>query len=415
MKKLVLIFLTVFALYANAQDNTQWATTWATAPEFTGKSDMPQTTELTDCSVREIIHVSFGGKQLRMQFSNEFSKEPVEIKSVYIANLTADENGRNDLPGTDYTAIVKKSVRYLTFNGKRNVTIDAGQAIFSDATNFNLQPLQRLSITICYGKTPVNATSHRGSRTTSYIMKGEAKPGKKFITFEKLDHWYSISSLDVNGEGNECIPAIGNSITDGRGTTTNLQNRWTDIANEHLIGRQNNPAGIEYGVVNLGIGGNCVLNGGLSEPAVKRFERDVMSQRNFKYIIIYEGINDIGGSNGRSEQVARELMDAYKRFIKTAHERGVKVLMATILPFGKSFYDEGNWFKEAARQTVNQWIRTSKDIDGVIDFDEVMRDPQNPLQLREEWQEDWLHPNAKGYEVMGRYAAERIQALTAGK
>lgn len=415
MKKLVLLFLTVFALYANAQDNTQWATTWATAPEFTGKSDMPQTTELTDCSVREIIHVSFGGKQLRMQFSNEFSKEPVEIKSVYIANLTADENGRNDLPGTDYTAIVKKSVRYLTFNGKRNVTIDAGQAIFSDATNFNLQPLQRLSITICYGKTPVNATSHRGSRTTSYIMKGEAKPGKKFITFEKLDHWYSISALDVNGEGNECIPAIGNSITDGRGTTTNLQNRWTDIANEHLIGRQNNPAGIEYGVVNLGIGGNCVLNGGLSEPAVKRFERDVMSQRNFKYIIIYEGINDIGGSNGRSEQVAHELMDAYKRFIKTAHERGVKVLMATILPFGKSFYDEGNWFKEAARQTVNQWIRTSKDIDGVIDFDEVMRDPQNPLQLREEWQEDWLHPNAKGYEVMGRYAAERIQALTAGK
>lgn len=415
MKKLVLLFLTVFALYANAQDNTQWATTWATAPEFTGKSDMPQTTELTDCSVREIIHVSFGGKQLRMQFSNEFSKEPVEIKSVYIANLTADENGRNDLPGTDYTAIVKKSIRYLTFNGKRNVTIDAGQAIFSDATNFNLQPLQRLSITICYGKTPVNATSHRGSRTTSYIMKGEAKPGKKFITFEKLDHWYSISALDVNGEGNECIPAIGNSITDGRGTTTNLQNRWTDIANEHLIGRQNNPAGIEYGVVNLGIGGNCVLNGGLSEPAVKRFERDVMSQRNFKYIIIYEGINDIGGSNGRSEQVAHELMDAYKRFIKTAHERGVKVLMATILPFGKSFYDEGNWFKEAARQTVNQWIRTSKDIDGVIDFDEVMRDPQNPLQLREEWQEDWLHPNAKGYEVMGRYAAERIQALTAGK
>ena len=415
MKKLVLLFLTVFALYANAQDNTQWATTWATAPEFTGKSDMPQTTELTDCSVRETIHVSFGGKQLRMQFSNEFSKEPVEIKSVYIANLTADENGRNDLSGTDYTAIVKKSVRYLTFNGKRNVTIDAGQAIFSDATNFNLQPLQRLSITICYGKTPVNATSHRGSRTTSYIMKGEAKPGKKFITFEKLDHWYSISALDVNGEGNECIPAIGNSITDGRGTTTNLQNRWTDIANEHLIGRQNNPAGIEYGVVNLGIGGNCVLNGGLSEPAVKRFERDVMSQRNFKYIIIYEGINDIGGSNGRSEQVARDLMDAYKRFIKTAHERGVKVLMATILPFGKSFYDEGNWFKEAARQTVNQWIRTSKDIDGVIDFDEVMRDPQNPLQLREEWQEDWLHPNAKGYEVMGRYAAERIQALTAGK
>ena len=412
MKKLVIVFLTFFALTANAQSDMQWATTWATAPEFTGKGDMPQTTELTDCSLREIIHVGFGGNQLRMQLSNEFSKEPVEIKSIYIADLAADENGRSDLPGTDYTAIVKRTARYLTFGGKRSVTIQPGETVFSDAAKYALKPLQRLSVTIFYGKTPVNATSHRGSRTTSYIMKGEAKPGKKFNVFEKLDHWYNICALDILGGGNECIPAIGNSITDGRGTTTNLQNRWTDIAIEHLLGHEGAQP-TRYSVVNLGIGGNCVVRGGLSEPAVKRFDRDVMGQRQFNFIIVYEGINDIGGSAGRSEQVAKNLIDAYKTFIEKAHKRGVKVLMGTILPFGKCFYDDGNLFKEACRQTVNQWMRTSKEVDGVIDFDQLMRDPQQPSQLREEWQEDWLHPNAKGYEAMGRFAAERIKELTA--
>jgi lysophospholipase L1-like esterase len=374
---------------AIAQSVATWTGTWATAPEFTGKSDMPQTTTLDNTSVREIIHVSFGGTILRMQLSNEFSAEPVEIKSIYIADAK------------DSCDIDKKTARYLTFNGKRNVTIEPGKALYSDAVRYNLKPLQLLSVTICYGKTPVNATSHRGSRTTSFIMKGEAKPGKPFKTFEKLDHWYNMAAIDILTTGKECIPAIGNSITDGRGTTTNKQNRWTDITNEQLAKDAK-----EYGVLNLGIGGNCVLAGGLSEPAVKRFERDVMGQRNFKNIIIFEGINDIGGSNGRSEQVARGLIEAFKGMIQKAHDRGVKVYMATITPFGKSFYDDGNLFKEAARQTVNQWIRTSKDVDGVIDFDQLMRDPQVPSQLREQWQEDWLHPNAKGYEEMGRYAAK---------
>ncbi|MBO4826616.1 MAG: SGNH/GDSL hydrolase family protein [Prevotella sp.] len=383
-------------------ENEKWTTTWATAPEFTGKGDMPQTATLTGNALRQIIHVSFGGNQLRMQLSNEFSREPVEIKSIYIADLAADAQGRNDAPGTDYTAIVKKTVRYLTFNGKRSVTIEPGKAIFSDITKFNLRPLQRLSVTVNYGETPKNATSHRGSRTTSYIMSGEAKPGKKFETIEKLDHWYNIAAIDVLGTGNECIAAIGNSITDGRGTTTNLQNRWTDIASEQL---QN------IGVVNLGIGGNCVLAGGLSEPAVKRFDRDVLSQRGLTAVIVYEGINDIGGAAGRCEQVAKDMIEAYKTFAQKAHDRGLKIYMATILPFGKCFYDDGNLFKEAARQTINQWIRTSKDIDGVIDFDQLMRDPENPSQLREELQEDWLHPNAKGYKVMGDFAAKEIMRL----
>ena len=402
-KTLFLLFTMMMAVGVSAQDGT-WATSWATAPEFTGPGDMPQTTTLTGNALRQIVHVSFGGNKLRMQLSNEFSREPVEIKSIYIADLAADAQGRTDAPGTDYTAIVKKTVRNLTFSGKRNVVIEPGKAIFSDVVKYNLRPLQRLVVTINYGQTPKNATSHRGSRTTSYIMSGECKPGKPFVVAEKLDHWYNITAIDVPATDKECIAALGNSITDGRGTTTNLQNRWTDVMNESLGGKT-------LGVVNLGIGGNCVLAGGLSEPAVKRFDRDVLGQRGLKAVIIYEGINDIGGSKGRSEQVAKALIDAYKQFVDKAHERGLKVYMGTIMPFGKSFYDDGNFFKEAARQTVNQWIRTSNEADGVIDFDQQMRDPEHPSQLREEWQEDWLHPNAEGYKAMGQFAAEEFLKL----
>lgn len=405
MKRILLTFFVFMAfLSMNAQNAPTWVTTWATAPEFTGKGDMPQTCELTGNALREVIHVGFGGSRLRVQLSNEYSREPVEIKSVYIADLAADANGRTDGADTDYTGIVKKTVRYLTFGGKRSVTIEPGKAIFSDEVKYNLRPLQRLSFTINYGQTPKNATSHRGSRTTSYIMKGECKPGQRFDTFEKLDHWYNIAAIDVLGSGNECVAALGNSITDGRGTTTNLQNRWTDVANEALGARP-------MALVNLGIGGNCVLAGGLSDPAVKRFDRDVLGQRGLTAIIIYEGINDIGGSAGRSEQVAKDLIEAYKTFVAKAHERGLKVYMGTIMAFGKSFYDDGNLFKEAARQTVNQWIRTNQEADGVIDFDQLMRDPNAPAQLREDLQEDWLHPNAKGYAEMGRFAAQRLQEL----
>ena len=393
MKRTVFAVLALFAMVGlYAQSTPDWTGTWATAPEWTGKGDMPQTTTLTDCSVRQIVHVSIGGSLLRMQLSNEFSAQPVEIKSVYVADAR------------DSSDIDRRTVRCLSFGGKRSVTIEPGKAVFSDSFKYQLRPSQRLSITVCYGETPVNATSHRGSRTTSYIMKGEAKPKAPFKTFEKVDHWYSIAAIDVMG-GGESIPVLGNSITDGRGSTTNAQNRWPDMANNVLAEQ-----GI--GLLNLGIGGNSVLEGGLSEPAVKRFDRDMMGQRGYKSMIIFEGINDIGGSTGRSESTAKRMIAAYEEFINKAHAKGVKVYGATIMPFGKCFYaNESFFFKEAARQTVNEWIRTSGKFDGVIDFDQLMRDPNNPTILREALQEDWLHPNAEGYKVMGEFAAKEILRL----
>ena len=392
MKSYLLAALALgLALLSHAQQS--WVGTWAAAAEFTGQGDMPAS-PLTNRSLREVVKVSVGADCLRLRLSNEFSKEPVEIKAVFIADAL------------DSCDIVRKTARYLSFGGKRSVTIQPGQCAVSDVCAYALKPLQRLAVTINYGATPQNATSHRGSRTTSYIISGEAKPKTSFAVSERVDHWYSIAAIDVTRTAQECIAVIGNSITDGRGSTTNLQNRWPDIMAQTLAAAN----GKEYGVLNLGIGGNCVVRGGLSEPALKRFDRDILGQEGVTSLVIFEGINDIGGSKGRSEQMAQELIKGFQEMVTKAHARGLKVYLATITPFGKCFYDD-SFFKEAARQTVNQWIRTNKEADGYIDFDEAMRDPEHPSQLKADLQEDWLHPNAKGYRVMGEYAAKFFLGL----
>ena len=384
---LLLALATIVAVHAKDSD-LKWTGTWAAAAEFTGPSDMPKSS-LSNRSLREIVKVSIGGTSLRLQLSNEFSKEPVEIRSIYIAD------------GSETWTIDTKTARYLTFGGKRNVTIEPGTAIFSDVVKYNLRPLQRLAITINYGsQTPVNATSHRGSRTTSYIIDGVSKPKTSFENGERADHWYNIAAIDVLAEEQTpSVAIIGNSITDGRGSTTNLQNRWPDFLMEALGG--------QTAVLNLGIGGNCVVEGGLSEPALKRFDRDILGQRGVKTLVIFEGVNDIGGSVGQVERKVRLLIEAYQTLIAKAREHGLRVYIGTITPFkGNGYYKP---FQETARQVVNEWIRSTDLIDGVIDFDKVVQDEKDPAKMKAEYSDDWLHLNPKGYEVMGRYAADKLK------
>ena len=383
---LALIAMTIGAKAQSANDG--WTATWATAVEFTGPGDMPKAS-LSNRSLREIIHISIGGETLRMQLSNIHSKEPVEIKSVFIAN---------PLEGSDIDA---KSAKYLTFNGKKNVTIEPGKAVYCDVMKYHLTPLQRLAITINYGeKTPVNASSHRGSRTTSYIIPGEAKPKTVFADAEKCDHWYNISCIDVKtSEPTPCVAVLGNSITDGRGSTTNKQNRWTDFMAEAYGGK--------VGVLNLGIGGNAVVRGGLSEPALVRFDRDILEQTGVTAVVIFEGVNDLGGFKPNHMEVVRNLQNAYKELIDKAKKAGKKVYLGTITPFyGNSYYTH---FSEAARLTINDWIRANKDVDGVIDFDKLVQDPANPKALLPKYSDDGLHGTPAAYEAMGKFAAEIVK------
>ena len=396
------VLMAAFATQAKGEkDGGEWVATWATATEFTGKGDMPKSGTLTEKAIRQIVHVSIGGKTMRLHLSNEYSKEAVEIKSVFVADIVENADTKTEDIGI---AIEPKTARYLKFGGKKTITIAGGETAVSDPLNYDLKPLQRLAITISYGRTPVNATSHRGSRTTSYIIKGEAKPKTIFKDMEREDHWYNIATIDVEAEERSAIACIGNSITDGRGTTTNLQNRWTDRLAEAL---QQNETTRNLAVLNLGIGGNSVFYGGLSDPAVKRYDRDCLEQAGVKTVVVFEGVNDLGGINGDAEARAAKIIECYKEFIRKAHERGMKIYGATITPFLGSFYDDGGFFREAARQTINKWIRESGEFDGVIDFDSIIRNPANPSKMKDEYHcGDWLHPNPEGYKAMGEFAGK---------
>lgn len=392
-RKILLVLLLFIALTIQAQQ-PHWVGTWACAPQTVDKSFMPYNNQMTNRSVRQVVKVSIGGNVIRLQLSNELSSEPVEITSVYIAKAG---NGPE---------IYKTSAKYLQFGKKRQVVISAGKAVFSDALKFKLQPLERVSITINYLKAPKEPTVHMGSRTTSYILRGVTNSYTDFTTAFKEDHWFNISAIDVLDATASSIAILGNSITDGKGSTTNAQDRWPDFLSAAL----NNGAGFNLfkvgktGILNLGIGNNRILSVGLGAPGKERFDRDILAQRGLRAVIIFEAINDIGTSTNPDE-TARKLVEAYQVMIKKARQRGLKVYMGTITPFRgcRGYFTEE---REKARKIVNSWIRTTHEIDGFIDFDALMRDPSAPEQLRSEWQiGDWLHPNPAGYKQMGEYAA----------
>lgn len=369
-------------------DTGKWVGTWATAPQLVEPNNMPPQPGLSNNTIRQVVRVSIGGEKLRLRFSNAFSKDPVTLKTVAVAVARA---GSVIDPSTQQT---------LKFNGAEAVTMPASGETYSDPLSFTLAPGSMLAITIYFGGTSPTTTGHPGSRTTSYILAGNQIGSADFAGAVTTDHWYVINSIEVMADaGAFAIAALGNSITDGRGSGTNKQNRWTDILSQRLLSYKDTK---NIGVLNLGIGGNCVLRGGLGPTALSRFDRDILSQSNVKWLLILEGINDIGGiRNAESApEVAQQLIEAYSLMADKAHARGIKVYGCTMLPFEQSFYDTP--FRQQARDTVNEWIRTTDKFDAVIDFDKIMRNPDDIKKINADWHDgDMLHPNQAGYKKMG--------------
>lgn len=370
------------------QIQTKWVGTWATAPQLVEPHNMPPEPGLTNNTIRQIVRVSIGGDSIRLRFNNEFSKLPVTMKAVQIAI------------SVDSSVINTNTIKELKFNGSTGVTMQPGTSITSDALAFPLKPRMDVAITIYFGDTAPDVTGHPGSRTTSYIYEGNKISEANFNQAVKTDHWYVINGIDVKApETANAIAVLGNSITDGRGSGTNKQNRWPDVLSQRLL---NNPATSNIGVLNMGIGGNAVLRGGLGPTALNRFDRDVLQQHGVKWLIILEGVNDLGGTRNAeaAERVADGLIEAYAKMIEEAHAQNITVYGATILPIDKSFYYQP--YRETARQRVNNWIRTSGKFDAVIDFDKAMSDPENPTVILPNAHDgDFLHPNELGYEIMG--------------
>jgi len=364
----------------------KWVGTWATALQLVETRNNPPAPGLTDNSLRQVVRVSIGGEVIRVKLSNEFSKSPVTIHSVQIA---ASAGGN---------AIDLSTNLILKFNGNQEVTMEPGTMITSDPVPFRLQPRMDVAITIFFGSTSPDITGHPGSRTNSYLLTGNNSSVTDFSGSFITEHWYVINGIDVEAPStSSCIAILGNSITDGRGSTTNMQNRWTDLLSERLLA---NPATSQVGVLNLGIGGNCVLRDCLGISGISRFERDILTQPGVKSVIIFEGVNDIGGvrTAEASKSVANGLIAAYKTMIESAHSRGLKIYGATITPFkGNGYY---NQYSEECRNEVNGWIRQDGNFDGVFDFDSLVRNPDDKESLVSSNQNDGLHPDLSGFKKM---------------
>ena len=397
MKRL-LVFLMMFCALSTYSLAQNWVGTWATAPQTVVKSFMPYNNCMTNRSVRQVVKVSIGGDVIRLKLSNIYSMQPVEIRSIYIAHAK------------DSSDIDAKTAQYFKFGNSYKTVIPAGKQIVSDALKFNLRNLERVAITINYTSAPEIPTVHMGSRTTSYIMKGVTNAHSNFEKAFRENHWYNISGIDVYTMNNNmsAIAIIGNSITDGKCSTDNAQNRWPDVMSEML---QLKHKITNQGVLNLGIGNNRVtVPGGFGALAKERFDRDILMQNGVKKVIIFEGVNDIGAArSGSSETVARQIIESIQGMMKKAKARKMKVYLGTITPFkGAGYYTH---FHEAARLYVNDWIRSqAKNVDGILDFAKLLQDPNDDRRMKREYaSNDWLHPNPTGYKAMGIYAADIVK------
>ncbi len=397
MKRL-LVFLMVFCALSTYSLAQNWVGTWATAPQTVVRSFMPYNNCMTNRSVRQVVKVSIGGDVIRLKLSNIYSMQPVEIRSIYIAHAK------------DSFSIDAKSAQYFKFGNSYKTIIPAGKQIVSDALKFKLRNLERVAITINYTSAPEVPTVHMGSRTTSYIMKGVTNAHSNFEKAFRENHWYNISGIDVYTMSNNmsAIAIMGNSITDGKCSTDNAQNRWPDVMSEML---QLKHKITNQGVLNLGIGNNRVtVPGGFGALAKERFDRDILMQSGVKKVIIFEGINDIGAAkSGNSETVARQIIESIQGMVRKAKAQKKKVYLGTITPFkGAGYYSH---FHEAARLYVNDWIRSqAKKVDGILDFAKLLQDPNDDRRMKREYaSNDWLHPNPAGYKAMGIYAADIIK------
>lgn len=379
----------------------QWIGTWMSAQQLVEPGNLPPAPGFADTTLRQVVHVSIGGPALRVRFSNEFGRTPLTLLAARIARSAGG------------SAIDPASDRALTFNGRPSAVIPEGAALVSDSLDVDVPPLSNLTVTIYVRGAPPDVTGHPGSRTTSYLQAGSAVSAAALPDAVPVDHWYFLGGVEVRAPlSAAAVVVLGDSITDGRGSTTNGNDRWPDVLARRL---RASPASAQVGVLNAGIGGNRLLRDGLGPNALARLDRDVLAQAGVRWLIVLEGINDIGtaaGARAKGEPAATadDIIGACVQIIERARARGIRVYGATLMPF-EGFTYAGYYTPEgeADRRRVNEWIRTSGRFDGVIDFDAVTRDPAQPSRLSPAVDGgDHLHPSAAGYRIMGEAVDLRL-------
>jgi lysophospholipase L1-like esterase len=351
--------------------------------------------------LRQIVHLSSGGSMIRVRVSNAFGAGPLHLLAVHVARPVSPAMSRID-PASD---------RALLFDGRADVLIPEGADYVSDPLTYPVTALSSLAITMQIEAAPEPETGHPGSRATSYLAQGVPAAATEIPQAQLIEHWYFLCGVDVAGPAASSIVALGDSITDGHGATTNGNDRWTDALSERLSG-----AAKRVAVLNAGLGGNRLLADGLGPNALARFDRDVLARAGVRYLIVLEGINDLGElarlqsvSTAQHEEKVRQMIAAYRQIALRARAHGIKVIGATLLPFTGSDYYHPDASNEQDRQAVNEWIRAKGHFDAVIDFDRIMADPSHPERMRPDYDcGDHLHPSPKGYRAMAEAIPLRL-------
>jgi len=373
---------------AQSMPHPQWVGTWATSPM---QADGINIRLFSSVTMREVVHISIGGEQVRLRFTNEFGIDPLTVADAHVA-LSA--GGSAIQPGSDHA---------VTFGGAASVNIPPGGAIFSDPIALAIAPLADLAVSFYLPPQIMRAeTFHGFADQDNYVADGHSSAAPNLPQPTTLASWYFFDGVDVSAApDSRAIVALGDSITDGAHSARNANLRWPDV----LAARLNQDHSLAHiGVLNEGIGGNRVLNETVGPSAISRVDRDVLAQSGARYVIVLESINDIG----RLAHVqvpwdaitAPQLEWGLKQIADRVHEHGLKIIGATLTPYGGANYScEAG---EQVREAVNDWIRSSGVFDGVIDFDKITRDPQNPTQFNPLYDSgDHLHPSDAGYKAMG--------------
>ncbi|PLB43273.1 SGNH hydrolase [Aspergillus steynii IBT 23096] len=372
-------------------------------PQLTEPNNLPpepfnSTYKFQNTTLRQTIRVNYPATQIRLRISNAFGNEALPISKVAISRTKNNTLGIQE--------ILPDTTKDILFSGNPDIIIPNGALAVSDPINLPLKKAQETLTIDIYLENGQSGgiTAHPSSRTTSWLALGdwvgEPNLGSDATS---VDHWYFISSIEalLPNTVHSCV-IIGDSITDGRGSETNKNNRWPDLLIPRL---QNNPSTSSLAILNQAVGGNKLLSDNVGPNVLSRIGRDILAQPHVRYVIIFSGVNDIGsaGTDDASQtDIEKRLLVAYEQFVTRVHTTGIPVFGATITPFMApegvdSLYSDPR--REETRKRVNRWIRTSGVFDEVLDFDKVLRDPDNEAQLKEEFNSgDYLHPNVAGYQ-----------------
>jgi lysophospholipase L1-like esterase len=388
--------LLIFFFQFSAHAQTRWVASWTAAQQLVEPHNSLAAVDLRDATLRQVVHLSIGGPQLRVVISNRFGTAPLHFTAVHIARPVSTASAK----------IVEGTDRTLTFSGRHDVIVPTGADYVSDPLEVPAAALSDVTVTLHLDDPPQQQTGHPGSRATSYVVHGDHVSSLDLPEAKKFEHWYFIAAIEVAAAPRSAaIVAFGDSITDGHGATTDGNNRWPDILAKRL---QSTAQTAELAVLNAGIGGNRLLLDSLGPNALARFDHDVLAPSGVRSVIVLEGVNDLGTfareadpPRAEHDALVRRILAGYEQMIERAHAHGIRVIGGTIMPFvGSQYYHPGP-ATEADRQAVNKWIRTSGHFDTVIDFDKITRDPEHADRLAPAFDSgDHLHPSPAGYEAM---------------